>query len=142
MREVIHGVDEISATVSFGSPHVDGLDSIPSLAHISGKPQDDISSEGKGKACFYPDTEPLFVLPASSSYRPSSAAVAHTRALSFLKPILGGPYFDLEAIWEEHTKFEFGDRSVEATMASTSIAYTPTPRRRFPSVNISQPITS
>jgi len=119
-RDALDGIDEISAIVSFGNPHEDGLDDVPSLAHVSGKAPDDIPPQGKRKAYFYPEAELLFVLPASSSYRPSSAAVAHTRTLTFLKPLLGGPYFDLEAIWEEHTKFEFADRSVEATMASIS----------------------
>lgn len=31
---------------------------------------------------------------------------------------MGGPYFDLEAIWEEHTLFEFGERAVEKTMST------------------------
>ena len=35
-----------------------------------------------------------------------------------MKPLLGGPYFDLEAIWDEHTKYEFEDRSVDKTMAT------------------------
>ncbi|KAI4676691.1 uncharacterized protein J4E84_009526 [Alternaria hordeiaustralica] len=33
-------------------------------------------------------------------------------------PLVGGPFFDLEAVWEEHTKFEFGERDVEKTMAT------------------------
>jgi carboxymethylenebutenolidase len=35
-----------------------------------------------------------------------------------LKPKMGGPYFDLEEIWEEHTYYEFADRSVEHTMST------------------------
>ncbi|KAL2156777.1 hypothetical protein VTH82DRAFT_1523 [Thermothelomyces myriococcoides] len=31
---------------------------------------------------------------------------------------MGGPYFDLEAIWDEHTRYEFADRSVEKTVAT------------------------
>lgn len=31
---------------------------------------------------------------------------------------MGGPYFDLEVIWDEHTYYEFDDRSVECTMAT------------------------
>ena len=31
---------------------------------------------------------------------------------------MDGPYFDLETIWEEHTYYEFADRSVEHTMAT------------------------
>ena len=31
---------------------------------------------------------------------------------------MGGPCFDLEAIWEEHTLYEFGERAVEKTMST------------------------
>jgi carboxymethylenebutenolidase len=44
--------------------------------------------------------------------------VSHTRSLSFLKAQLGGPIFDLEAIWDEHTEYEFATRSVAQTMGT------------------------
>ncbi len=53
-----------------------------------------------------------FALPGHESYSPGHAGVAHTRSLGFLKSNLGGPYFDLDAIWEEHTMYEFGERDV------------------------------
>jgi carboxymethylenebutenolidase len=31
---------------------------------------------------------------------------------------MNGPYFDLERIWDEHTYYEFTDRSVEHTMST------------------------
>jgi carboxymethylenebutenolidase len=43
-------------------------------------------------------------------------SVSHSRSLSFLKPLMNGPYFDLEVIWDEHTYWEFENRSVENTM--------------------------
>ena len=58
------------------------------------------------------------VLPSDENYHKHSAGIAHTRSLTFLKPLLGGPFFDLEAVWEEHTKYEFGERDVEKTMAT------------------------
>jgi carboxymethylenebutenolidase len=57
-----------------------------------------------------------FVLPSHDHFEPSAAGVAHTRTLGFLRKHLGGPIFDLEAIWDEHTLFEFGERNVEKTM--------------------------
>lgn len=45
-------------------------------------------------------------------------SLSHTRNLTFLKPLMGGPYFDLESIWDEHTYYEFADRSVEHTMST------------------------
>jgi len=61
------------------------------------------------------------VLPGHEKYAPGHAGVAHTRTLGFLKKSLGGPFFDLDAIWEEHTLYEFGERDVNKTM-STMVA--------------------
>lgn len=62
-----------------------------------------------------------FVLPMHEHYEAGSASVAHSRSLEFLKKHLLGPYFDLEAIWDEHTFYEFEERNVEKTM-STMVA--------------------
>ncbi|CAL3970831.1 unnamed protein product [Diplocarpon coronariae] len=59
-----------------------------------------------------------FVLPGHPHYEAGPAGVAHSRSLGFLKKHLGGPHFDLEAIWDEHCLFEFGERSVDKTMAT------------------------
>ncbi|PSN69752.1 dienelactone hydrolase-like protein [Corynespora cassiicola Philippines] len=59
-----------------------------------------------------------WMLPSDDEYHKQSAGLAHTRSLEFLKKYLGGPYFDLEAVWEEHCKYEFGTREVERTMAT------------------------
>lgn len=61
---------------------------------------------------------PGFIVPGHPDFKISTAGVSHTRSLTFLKKHLGGPYFDLEAIWDEHTYYEFGDRSVDKTMAT------------------------
>ncbi|TXT08918.1 hypothetical protein VHUM_02392 [Vanrija humicola] len=68
----------------------------------------------------YQATSPYFVVPAAGAgaYAPLDAGVAHTRSLVFLREQLGGPYFDLEAIWEEHTHYEFEERSVAKTMGT------------------------
>ncbi|KAL2193962.1 hypothetical protein P885DRAFT_44038 [Corynascus similis CBS 632.67] len=95
---------------------------IPVLAHLPGNTnwlRDETGGRKKQATVhIYPGAERFFVVPAHADYRKSAAAVAHTRSLSFLKPLLGGPYFDLEAIWDEHTRYEFADRSVEETMAT------------------------
>lgn len=105
--------------------------SVPVLAHIPGpapKPAEreaNIQIFGAEpvnlKSHYYPNLKTLdcsFALPQCAGFNPAAASVAHTRSLTFLKPLVGGPYFDLEAIWEEHTKYEFEDRSVEKTMAT------------------------
>lgn len=67
----------------------------------------------------YPDmSSPAFTIPGHQKFNISTAGIAHSRSLTFIKKHLNGPYFDLERIWEEHTYYEFGDRSVENTMAT------------------------
>ncbi|KAG9091194.1 hypothetical protein FS749_016725 [Ceratobasidium sp. UAMH 11750] len=59
-----------------------------------------------------------FIHPSSPGYNHTYATLAHTRTLTFLRSHVGGPVFDIEAIWEAHTRFEFERRDVEATMAT------------------------
>ncbi|KAG4433053.1 hypothetical protein IFR05_011471, partial [Cadophora sp. M221] len=59
-----------------------------------------------------------FILPGYDQYQAGPAGVAHTRTLGFLRAHLGGPHFNLEAIWDEHCLFEFGERDVEKTMGT------------------------
>jgi carboxymethylenebutenolidase len=66
-------------------------------------------------------SSPNFVLPSHEHYHATMASVAHTRTVGFLKKYMHAPFFDLEAIWDEHTKFEFGERDVHKTM-STMVA--------------------
>ncbi|KAK1755483.1 hypothetical protein QBC47DRAFT_380509 [Echria macrotheca] len=105
---------EIAAGVFYGGapPSAPGF---PALAHLPGTAD---ASQSPVKAHAYPGAGAYFLVPAHADFRSGPASVAHTRTLVFLKPILGGPYFDLEAIWEEHTMYEFADRSVERTMAT------------------------
>ena len=57
-------------------------------------------------------------MPFQPGFHYATEAVSHTRSLSFLKPRLHGPYFDLELLWDEHTYYEFADRSVAHTMST------------------------
>lgn len=61
---------------------------------------------------------PSFAVPFSEEFDYATEAVSHSRNLAFVKKVMGGPYFDLELLWEEHTFYEFGSRSVENTMAT------------------------
>jgi carboxymethylenebutenolidase len=87
----------------------------PHLCHLV---ENGIKSTSEKEIVYrYPEAgSAAFVLPSHPHYLPASAAVAHSRTLDFLKKRLGGPWFDLEAIWEEHTRLEFADRAVEETM--------------------------
>lgn len=59
-----------------------------------------------------------FAVPFCEEFEYATEAVSHSRNLAFVKKVMGGPYFDLELLWEEHTFYEFGSRSVENTMAT------------------------
>jgi carboxymethylenebutenolidase len=100
---------------------------VPQLLHIPGPETTRRGSysllptpEGFVKSFRYLSAKPDsgWALPADDNYDSKSAAVAHSRSLAFLKPLLNGPYFDLEAVWEEHCKYEFVERDVAATMAT------------------------
>jgi carboxymethylenebutenolidase len=138
--EAASGNPDIKALISYGGKPFTTLSEPstplpPQLIHIAGP-----ELPGRGSFSVVPDSEPatrppsqsviktyryedakrdsLWVLPSDEDYHKRSAGIAHTRSLTFLKPLLNGPYFDLEAIWEEHTKYEFGERDVEKTMAT------------------------
>ncbi|KAL4984162.1 hypothetical protein BDW68DRAFT_167469 [Aspergillus falconensis] len=91
---------------------------ISALAHLdSSKPRTE-SSELFKVYSYLEAPSSGFILPGHADFNYSSAGVAHTRTLTFIKNHLGGPYFDLEKIWDEHTYYEFENRSVEKTMAT------------------------
>ncbi len=108
---------KIAGSVFYGSCP-DGEATVPVLAHVPASHGEERARKGLAVHRYPGAAGRFFVIPASADYRASAAAVAHTRSLTFLKPLMGGPYFDFEAIWDEHTQLEFADRSVEETMAT------------------------
>ncbi|PYI20068.1 NTF2-like protein [Aspergillus violaceofuscus CBS 115571] len=108
----------VAAAAIYFSNWANPLTTLPALFHLPAG-QTLPESTNPTRTHHYPDTpSPGFIVPGHADFTPSAAGVAHTRSLTFLKPRMGGPYFDLEQIWEEHTHHEFGDRSVEKTMAT------------------------
>jgi carboxymethylenebutenolidase len=107
---------------------------VPTLHHIAGKRSDNPKISDQLKEYHYPFVDSYtFATPFQSSFHYTTEALSHTRNLTHLKPRMDGPYFDLEAIWDEHCYYEFTDRSVEHTM-STMVAepyvnHVPTVRR-------------
>ncbi|CAK7205880.1 hypothetical protein SEUCBS139899_008660 [Sporothrix eucalyptigena] len=67
---------------------------------------------------WYSSAQPDFAVPFQPGFHYATESVSHTRSLMFLKARMGGPSFDLEQLWDEHTYYEFGDRSVEHTMST------------------------
>ncbi|OJJ43490.1 hypothetical protein ASPZODRAFT_102831 [Penicilliopsis zonata CBS 506.65] len=115
LTEAIDTCDEIMAVVSYGA--LPTTPRKPHLYHLCGAGAKTVGNNGT--IYHYPEAaSPAFVVPSHRDFLPAAAAVAHTRCLELLKKQLDGPWFDLESIWEEHTRYEFDERSVPATMAT------------------------
>lgn len=113
----ILAVDNPEAVVYFDSWNIP--DHPVSMLHASLPVEDPPQSDEAQVVHVYPDiSSPAFTIPGHPKFKISTAGVAHTRSVAFIKKHLDGPYFDLEKIWDEHTYYEFGDRSVEKTMAT------------------------
>ncbi|KAL2827284.1 hypothetical protein BJY01DRAFT_255739 [Aspergillus pseudoustus] len=114
LTDAIDEHDSIKAIVSYGT--LSKPSRKPLIYHLaeSGIPKSVCDTVTTYR---YPEAASAsFVIPSHKDFLPSSAAVAHTRCLEFVKKLLDGPWFDLEMIWNEHTSFEFDTRSVEKTM--------------------------
>ncbi|OTA92917.1 hypothetical protein M434DRAFT_396042 [Hypoxylon sp. CO27-5] len=118
--EAIEACPGICAVVYYGAPSASITGSgLPLLGHIPGDAEEiDAIEVYNTKRHYYAGVKSFFAIPAHEDYHATSASVAHTRTLSFLKPLMDGPYFDIEKIWDEHTYWEFEARSVEETMAT------------------------
>ncbi|KAI1027029.1 hypothetical protein LB504_008126 [Fusarium proliferatum] len=92
---------------------------VPQLHHLAGKSSKRLQRTRAVTAYNYPEAiSYLFSTPFSKEFSYNMESVSHSRSLSFLKPLMNGPYFDLEVIWDEHTYWEFENRSVENTMST------------------------
>ncbi|NNH27855.1 dienelactone hydrolase family protein [Acinetobacter terrestris] len=65
----------------------------------------------------YNNVDHAFARPHGTHYHKPSALIAHERTVTALRKQVG-PDYDLEALWEEHVRFEFDTRDVKATMAT------------------------
>jgi carboxymethylenebutenolidase len=63
----------------------------------------------------YPGTRHGFNRPNGGDYDKPAALMAHSRSIALLRKVMG-PQYDLAALWEQHTLYEFGTRDVAATM--------------------------
>jgi carboxymethylenebutenolidase len=63
----------------------------------------------------YPGTRHGFNRPNGGDYNKPAALMAHSRSIALLRRVIG-PHYDLAALWEQHTIYEFGTRDVAATM--------------------------
>jgi carboxymethylenebutenolidase len=65
----------------------------------------------------YPGTRRGFEHKPSAHYDRAAAGLAHSRSIALLRQAMG-PHYDLEALWEAHTRYEFETRDAAATMAT------------------------
>jgi carboxymethylenebutenolidase len=63
----------------------------------------------------YPGVGHGFNRPEGDTYDKPAASMAQTRTIALLRRVMG-PRYDLAALWEQHTMYEFGLRDVAATM--------------------------
>ena len=93
--------------------------SVPTIYHLAGKSETRSKATPNSKIYEYATTESsAFPVPFYEDFHYATEAVSHSRNLAFLKAAMNGPYFDLELLWDEHTYYEFENRSVEHTMAT------------------------
>lgn len=137
--EVVNSVPEVVATVVYADLAQKGsiaASVVPSVHHLAGKGNDKPLRSKDLTVYYYPEVQSsTFAVPFQKTFHYTTEAISHTRSITHLKKLMGGPYFDLELIWDEHTYYEFADRSVEHTMSTMVqepyVNHVPTVRRPF-----------
>jgi carboxymethylenebutenolidase len=89
----------------------------PVTVHLAGGEAPPIAETRHVAIFTYPDTRPGFIDKQSVRYNKPAASMAHSRSVAALRRVLG-PHYDLSALWERHTYYEFGERDVPKTMAT------------------------
>jgi carboxymethylenebutenolidase len=116
LKSVYQSAARFIASVTFSAEW--DLSVKPELVHIAGKPASALSRPNTSSYDYPEVKSEAFIMPGAPDFLYSAASVAHTRGVTHLKKHLGGPLFDLEAIWAEHVYYEFENRSVEHTMST------------------------
>jgi carboxymethylenebutenolidase len=65
----------------------------------------------------YPGVDHAFARPGGHSWNKPAALMAHSHSIALFRRVMG-PHFDLSALWDRHTRYEFGERDVDKTMAT------------------------
>lgn len=120
--EAVNSIPEVAATVIYAdtAQHDSVTASLaPSVYHLAGKGSARPLRSEKLTVYYYAEVQSYtFAIPFQKSFHYTQEAISHTRSITHLKKHMGGPWFDLELIWDEHTYYEFADRSVEHTMST------------------------
>jgi carboxymethylenebutenolidase len=95
---------------------------VPLLVHMTAPGPAPKSTKDSITSHIYAGARPLFYEPHLETYKAGPATLSYTRTVEFLRKHLGGPYFDLEAIWDEHCLYEFEQRSLAKTMGTMVVS--------------------
>ena len=118
--------DEIKGVICYGaicSKTVEKLrdEKTPCLLHLpenegtSAQINKSLEKEKHLTGYLYPDCSENFYEKHSNQYNKAAIMIAHSRDLQLLRTTIG-PIYDLVALWELHTQYEFHERDVDATM--------------------------
>ncbi len=109
----------IKCIVCYEPPHIDIVTSICDVIVHSSDPEIFSHLEGQSnlKVFSYPDVSNDFFSPTSASYNKPATLIAYSKTLEAIRKKIG-PIYDLTALWELHTQYEFGERNVDATMST------------------------
>ncbi|KAH8719253.1 hypothetical protein GQ44DRAFT_809483 [Phaeosphaeriaceae sp. PMI808] len=122
VADAVNNTSEILATVVYGDISQQSAilaSSAPTIHHLAGTGCERPLRSEALTLYHYPSVESYkFSIRFQSSFRYNSEAISHTRSITHLKRLMGGPQFDFELIWDDHTYYEFADRSVGHTMST------------------------
>jgi carboxymethylenebutenolidase len=65
----------------------------------------------------YPGVDHGFSRHGGHAFDKPASLMAHSRSIALFRRVMG-PHYDLGALWDEHTLYEFGERDVGKTMAT------------------------
>ena len=112
----------IKCLVCYAVPEINNMNfKCNTVIHCSGNETLARIDEQKALQVFsYQDTSIDFFSPKSVNFNKPATMIAYSRTLSAIRKSIG-PIYNLTALWELHTQYEFADRDVDATM-STMVA--------------------
>ena len=109
----------IAVVVCYDPPDIEALlataSDTPLTVHLAGTERPAMAEANNGEIFTYPDTRAGFSDKHGDHYNKPAASMAHSRSVAALRRVLG-PHYDLSALWERHTYYEFVERDVPKTM--------------------------
>jgi carboxymethylenebutenolidase len=109
----------IKCVVCYEPPHIDVAASTCNVIIHSSAPEtlNHLGDHSDLKVFSYSDVSNDFFSPTSANYNKPATLIAYSRTLEAIRNKIG-PIYDLTALWELHTQYEFGERDVDATMST------------------------